>query len=256
MTDLSSHKLRHPSAVKREEAGAIQSERGSMTMFDATDRTRTVEFPFTPSVVFRAVAEAITVLPGMTFHEFDQLSGHVYVTTAASAFLGGERVGVSVLDAGSGRSRVQIASGAKTVFGSASTRGRSRKNVEEIISATSNVLGTHGEKWTQQLVLESGDRAKPADVEARLSRLEDIYANSLITEAEYRQRREAILRYLGGPGIAGVRPSPGADDGIRTRDPERTWMLTSSAADGTRSGTALAFPRGNRQGPPGVGGES
>ena len=196
MTDLSSHKLRHPSAVKREQAGATQGERGSMTTFDATDRTSAVEFPFPPSVVFRAVAEAITDLPGMTFHEFDQLTGHVYVTAAASAFLGGERVGVSVLDAGSGRSRVQIASGAKTVFGSASTRGRSRKNVEEIISATSKVLGAHGEKWTQELVLESGDRATPAAVEARLSRLEDIYANSLITEAEYRLRRETILRYL------------------------------------------------------------
>ena len=29
----------------------------------------------------------------MTFYEFDRLSGHVYVSTAASAFLGGE-VGV------------------------------------------------------------------------------------------------------------------------------------------------------------------
>jgi hypothetical protein len=196
MTDLSSHKLRHPSAVRREQAHVHQEEQGSMTTFDATDRTSAVEFPFPPSVVFRAVAEAISDLPGMTFHEFDQLTGHVYVTAAASAFLGGERVGVSVLDEGSGRSRVQIASGAKTVFGSASTRGRSRKNVDEIISATRKVLGAHGEKWTQDLVLESGDRATPAAVEARLSRLEDIYANSLITEAEYRQRRETILRYL------------------------------------------------------------
>ena len=71
----SSHKLRHPSAVKREQAGAIQGERGSMTTFDATDRTRAVEFPFPPRVVFRAVAEAISDLPGMTFHEFDQLIG-------------------------------------------------------------------------------------------------------------------------------------------------------------------------------------
>ena len=196
MTDLSSHKLRHPSAVKRGEAGAIQSERGSMTTFDATDGTRAVEFPFPPRVVFRAVAEAISNLPGMTFHEFDRLSGHVYVTTAASAFLGGERVEVSVLDAGSGRSRVQITSGGRIAFGSATRLGRNRKNVEEIIFATSEVLEAHGERWAQELVLESGDQATSTDVAARISRLEDIYANSLITEAEYLQRREAILRYL------------------------------------------------------------
>ena len=45
-------------------------------------------------------------------------------------------------------------------------------------------------------LLESGDQATSTDVAAILSRLEDIYANSLISEAEYRQRREAILRYL------------------------------------------------------------
>ena len=174
MTDLSSHKRRHPSAVKRGEANAIQSERGSMTTIDATDRTKVVEFPFPPRVVFRAVAEAISNLPGMTFHEFDRLSGHVYVSTAASAFLGGERVGVSVLDAGSGRSRVQITSGGRTVFGSGTTRGRNRKNVEEIISATSEALGAHGERWAQDLVLESGDQATSTDLAARLSRLEDI----------------------------------------------------------------------------------
>jgi hypothetical protein len=193
MTDLSSHKLRHPSAVKPAEAGAIQSER-SMTTSDATDQTRAVEFPFPPRVVFRAVAEAISNLPGMTFHEFDHLAGHIYVTTAASPFLGGERVGVSVLDAGSGRSRVQIASGARTVFGSA--HGRTKKQLEEIISATSRVLGAHGERWTQELIVEARNRAESNEVEERLSRLEDMYADSLITEAEYRQRREAILRYL------------------------------------------------------------
>ena len=196
MTDLSSHKARHPSAVRRGEAGAIQSERGSMTTFEATDRTMAVEFPFPPRVVFRAVADAISDLPGMTFHEFDRLSGHVYVTTAASAFLGGERVGVSVLDAGSGRSRVQITSGGRTAFGSATRHGRNRKNVEEIISATSKVLDAHGVRWARELVLESGDQGTSTDVAARISRLEEIYANSLITEAEYQRRREAILRYL------------------------------------------------------------
>ena len=49
------------------------------------------------------------------------------------------------------------------------------------------------------------DRATPAAVEARLLRLEDIYANSLITEAEYRLRRETILRYLLRPGTTSRR---------------------------------------------------
>ena len=61
-----------------------------MTTSEATDRTMAVEFPYPPRVVFRAVANAISDLPGMTFHEFDRLSGHVYLTTAASAFLGGK----------------------------------------------------------------------------------------------------------------------------------------------------------------------
>ena len=75
-------------------------------------------------------------------------------------------------------------------------------------------------EWTQDLVLESGDRATPAAIEARLSRLEDIYANSLITEAEYRLRRETILRYLAHSEV--LRSPEFASDLERTEDGIRT----------------------------------
>jgi hypothetical protein len=167
-------------------------------MFDTFDRTGAVEFPFPPSVVFRAVETAVGELRNMTIAESNPLAGHLFVKTSASAFSWGEKVSVSVLEAGPGRSRVQIGSAAKTIAGSATTHGRNRKNIQQLISGTSRILEEHGNEWAET----APNRASPtadvspadADPETRLRTLSDLQAKGLISDEEYATRRTEILR--------------------------------------------------------------
>src|SRR5918994_1032412 len=64
----------------------------AMSMFDTFDRTGTVEFPFAPPVVFRAVEVAVPKLKGMKVAESNAVAGHLYIKTGASAFSWGEKV--------------------------------------------------------------------------------------------------------------------------------------------------------------------
>jgi hypothetical protein len=122
-----------------------------------------------------------------------------------SAFSWGEKVQVSVLEAGAGHSRMQIASGGKTILGSATTHGKNRKNVQDIISGTSRELELHGEEWTRELPptpdVRSGvtnNSLKPGqpDMEARLARLKDLHTKELISDEDFESQKRAILNEL------------------------------------------------------------
>jgi hypothetical protein len=169
-------------------------------IFDTFDRTGAVESPFTPEVVFRAVEAAVRGTSGMSIEEANPLAGHLSVKTSVSAFSWGEKVLVSVLDAGSGRSRVQIGSAAKTIMGSATTHGKNRKNVQRIISATSKVLEQHGSEWSlaSPEEVETGGHAVAPEVdsEARLRKLDSLRGKSLVTEDKYAARKAEILSEL------------------------------------------------------------
>jgi hypothetical protein len=121
-------------------------EETAMTMFDTFDRTAAVEFPFPAAVVLRAVDQAVRTIPGMHVQDSNELARHIYLKTDLSAFSWGEKVTVSVHEAEQGRSRLQIASAAKTIAASATTHGRNRENVERIIGGTTKVLQEHGEQ--------------------------------------------------------------------------------------------------------------
>jgi hypothetical protein len=174
-------------------------------MFDTFDRTGAVEFAFARPVVFRALEVAVPKLKGMKVAESNAVAGHLFITTGASAFSWGEKVQVSVLDAGPERSRMQIASAGKTIAGSATAHGKNRKNVQNIISATSNELGAHGEEWTRELApptapdgLTEATSAQPGKptIEARLTQLTELHAKGLISDEEFESRRAAILNEL------------------------------------------------------------
>lgn len=175
-----------------------------MPMFDTFDRTGAVEFPFPPVVVFRALETAVPKLKGMQIAESNQIAGHVFIKTGVSALSWGEKAQVSVLDASAGRSRMQIASGGKTIMGSATTHGKNRKNVQNIISGTSKELELHGDEWTRELAASSGvgsgateiPKAEQPDVEARLTQLKDLHAKGLISDQDLESRKAAILNEL------------------------------------------------------------
>ena len=60
--------------------------------FDTFDRTGSVEFPFAPDVVFRALETAVGGIQGMSIAEANAVAGHLFVKTSASAFSWGEKV--------------------------------------------------------------------------------------------------------------------------------------------------------------------
>lgn len=174
-----------------------------MPTFDTFDRTGAVEFPFAAPVVFRAVEQAIGTLTGMKVQESNKLAGHIYLKTGVSAFSWGEKVTVSVLESGRGRSRVQIASAAKTIAGSATTHGRNRKNVEKIISATSKVLEQNGEQWADELNVASppngvADAPASADISVadRLRKIGELHDSGILTDAEYDAKRAELVAQL------------------------------------------------------------
>lgn len=171
-----------------------------MSMFDTFDRTGAVEFPFPPPVVFRAVEAAIPKLKGMKIAESNPVAGHLFVKTGVSAMSWGERVQVSVLEAGAGHSHMQIASGGKTLLGSATTHGKNRKNVQNIISATSKELEAHGAEWTSKLAPtahgKSGVEAEGPSIETRLTQLSELRAKALISDEDFESRKAAILSEL------------------------------------------------------------
>jgi hypothetical protein len=166
-----------------------------MTMFDTFDRTGTVDYPFPAPVVLRAVVTAVGDIRGMAIQEVNELAGHVYVKTGMSALSWGEKVTISVLDGGPGRSRVQIASGAKTIAGSATTHGRNRKNVQQIISAASHVLEQKGALWTQEMGLAPIPEAIPAQrsVADELQKLAELHAGGLLSLDEFESQKQRLL---------------------------------------------------------------
>jgi hypothetical protein len=164
-------------------------------MFDAFDHTGVAEFSFAVPVVFRAAEQAARQIKGMEVTESNPIAGHLLISTRASALSWGERVSLSVLEAGPGRSRLQIGSAAKTVLGT-TTHVRNRKNLERFISGISRVLEQHGVEWTAELGPSSPSampRPDSEDVGSRLSKLDDLKAKGLITDKEHQARREAIL---------------------------------------------------------------
>lgn len=166
-----------------------------MAMFDTFDRTGAVEFPFSSEVVFRAATEAVRRLRGMDIVEENKLAKHLSIRTSMSAFSWGEKVSLSVQDAAPGKSRMAIQSGAKTILGSATTHGRNRKNVEAIISTTSDILERSGQDWTSELapIAPPAGGGEGSTIQERLTKLTDLRERGLITDHDFEERKKSIL---------------------------------------------------------------
>jgi hypothetical protein len=166
-------------------------------LFDTFDRSGNAEFPFPKQVVFRAVAAAVEGLSGMNIESRDDLACRVDVKTGMSAFSWGEKVSIVVTGNGPSAAIVSVQSGAKTIFGSATTHGKNRENVKEVIRRTSELLVQHGSEWLNEMGLQQQASAPPtqptqsvADELVKLAALRD---QGLLTPEEFNGQKARLL---------------------------------------------------------------
>lgn len=132
-------------------------------LFDTFDRTGKAEFPFPKQLVFRAVCMAVEELKGMTIDNRDDLASLLNVKTGISAFSWGEKLTIAVAGSGANAAVVSVQSAAKTIFGSATTHGKNRENVREIITHTSKLLTEHGSQWEEEIGLKPNAQISTSD---------------------------------------------------------------------------------------------
>lgn len=100
------------------------------------------EFPFNKENVFNALCEAIPRINGMKIDNADKLSGRILVKAGVSLFSWGENIPIQLTILSENLTKVSITSSPKTgmMFGGAFDMGKNRKNIEDILQVTSNVL--------------------------------------------------------------------------------------------------------------------
>jgi len=163
-------------------------------MFDTFDRTGTAEFPFAKPVVFRALCEAVPSIAGMKVERKDELASRLDVSVGMSAFSWGEKVSIGVTSTGPNASTVGVASGAKTILGSATVHGKNRKNVAQIIAKTSDILQAKGAAWAAELGAPepSASRATGA-LSDELTKLAGLRDAGVLSAEEFQAAKTRLL---------------------------------------------------------------
>ncbi|WP_432714400.1 hypothetical protein [Pedobacter sp.] len=100
------------------------------------------EFPFSKNQVFDALCIAIPSISGLKIEKSDKLMGRVLVKAGVSLASWGENIPIQLIEISESKTKIQITSSPKTgiLMGGAFDMGKNRKNIEDILSATSNVL--------------------------------------------------------------------------------------------------------------------
>lgn len=104
-------------------------------------------FPFSKEKVFDALCKAIPKIDGMKIENADKLSGRILVKAGVSLFSWGENIPIQLTIISDNLTKVSITSSPKTgmMFGGAFDMGKNRKNIENILQMTSNVLSVKTE---------------------------------------------------------------------------------------------------------------
>lgn len=100
------------------------------------------EFPFNKETVFNAMVKAIPTVKGMKIDTADRLQGRIVVKAGVSLMSWGENIPIQLSEISENQTKVKITSTPKTgvMFGGAFDLGKNRKNIEQILSATSRIL--------------------------------------------------------------------------------------------------------------------
>jgi hypothetical protein len=102
------------------------------------------EFPFSKEEVFKALCNAIPTIKGMKVETADKLSGRVVVKSGTSLHSWGEDIQIQLSVISENMTQVRVTLSPKTgiMFGGAMDMGKNRKNIEQILLATSKTLSS------------------------------------------------------------------------------------------------------------------
>ncbi|MBC8179543.1 hypothetical protein H8E88_00320 [candidate division KSB1 bacterium] len=100
------------------------------------------EFPFNKETVFNAMVKAIPTIKGMKIDNADKLQSRIVVKAGVSLMSWGENIPIQLSEISENLTKIKITSTPKTgiMFGGAFDFGKNRKNIEQILSATSKIL--------------------------------------------------------------------------------------------------------------------
>lgn len=102
------------------------------------------EFPFSKNDVFDALCIAIPSISGLKVESADRMIGRILVKGGISLASWGENIPIQLIEINENKTRIQITSTPKTgiMMGGAFDMGKNRKNIEDILNATSFVLSS------------------------------------------------------------------------------------------------------------------
>lgn len=100
------------------------------------------EFLFSKNEVFDALCFAIPSISGLKVESADRMIGRILVRGGVSLASWGENIPIQLIEISEKKTRIQITSTPKTgiMMGGAFDMGKNRKNIENILNATSFVL--------------------------------------------------------------------------------------------------------------------
>lgn len=111
------------------------------------------EFPFNKETVFNAMVKAIPTVKGMKIDNADKLQSRIVVKAGVSLMSWGENIPIQLSGISENLTKVKITSTPKTgiMFGGAFDLGKNRKNIEQILSATSRILSNSQSNTTNNI---------------------------------------------------------------------------------------------------------
>jgi len=149
------------------------------------------EFPFKRDTVFDAVCKAIPKVSGMKIDNSDKLSGRIMVKAGVTLWSWGENIPIQLTSISETKTKLQITSSPKTgiMFGGAFDMGKNRKNIEKIISETSQILSTLPPEV--QIEKETTSTSSIAD---EIQKLKGLLDSGVLTEEEFSQQKAKLLK--------------------------------------------------------------
>jgi hypothetical protein len=148
------------------------------------------EFPFRKSTVFDAICKAVPTVDGMKIDSADQLTSRIMVKAGITLWSWGENIPIQLTAISDTKTKVQITSSPKTgiLFGGAMDMGKNRKNIERILTATSNILSTlPAENHSQEIKNNSS-------IADELQKLKKLLDDGVLTQEEFSQQKSKLLQ--------------------------------------------------------------
>lgn len=149
------------------------------------NRNGECEFPYKRDTVFEAICKAIPTIGGFKLDTADKLSGRITVKAGISAWSWGENIPIQLTSTSNFITKMQITSAHKVLVG-VFDMGKNRKNVEQIISATSDILS----KLPPEVEQTSTSTNSIAD---EIQKLKNLLDSGVLTLNEFNQQKAKLL---------------------------------------------------------------